>query len=133
MLEAEELRGRFESLDQELFEGRLKNGTVVQIMEPREGVDLAEDIDGYCRNDGSEIRINPVAEEWECTLVHEMVHAFEYRFPDDIKVTEEGELASRRYPALFYEKHTAKFFTKLLEVMRARGHEPEQHFHRYFG
>ena len=124
----------FRSFDSTLFQGRLSTGTAVELLVPTRGNRLAQPEDGACRSDGSVVYLNPRSDhDWECTLVHEMVHAFEYRFGDEIRATPEGRDAEQRFPPHpFYGGHSAKFFTKLFEVIRRRGDDAERDFDRYF-
>jgi hypothetical protein len=124
----------FQTFDAALFQGRLSTGTQVELLVPTQGNRLAQPEDGACRSDGSVVYLNPRSEhDWQCTLLHEMVHAFEYRFGSEIAVSTEGRAAEQRFPPHpFYGGHSAKFFTKLFEVIRHRGDDPEHDFDRYF-
>lgn len=126
----------FARFDRLFFDGRLEGGTVTaQVIVPRGRTERLDDVEqGSCKKDGSIIYLNGAGDhDWRYTLLHEMVHAFEYRFPGDIQPTAEGSAVERRYSNALYEPHSAAFFTKLFEVMRARGHDPEAHFEHYFG
>ena len=121
----------FKAFDQEYFEGQLVGGTTVTLEPKLAG---AETDDGDCSRDGKLILISPRDDHnWECTLLHEMVHAQEYRFPGAITPSDEGRAASKRFPRYLYGEHSPEFFTKLLEVMRRREHHPETYFSDYFG
>lgn len=131
------LRRAFADFDARFFGGRLASGTQVAIMEvPQEGQApaLEEAEHGACKKNGSILYVNPSSNhDWRCSLLHEMVHAFEYRFPDAVTETDEGRAAERRHGRNpFLGQHSARFFSKLFEVMRARGHLPEDQFARYF-
>jgi hypothetical protein len=135
-----ELQAKFTELDQLHFGGAL-NGLVqlvVATLPPHAppDVELGDLAHGATSPDGKEIRMNPGGDhEWEFTLLHEMVHSFEAQHAGNIHVTQEGEAAHVRCPAAFYGPHSSAFFTKLFEVMRARGHDPRSRddFPRYFG
>ena len=123
-----DLDQQFKAFDQQFFDSRLTTGTKVAFHP-----DLPAD-EGVCKKDGSLIYVGDGSRpEWERTLLHEMVHAFEHRFPDDLLVTTEGEAASRTILSVIYEPHSPGFFTKLFEIMRVRGHDPTDDFSLYFG
>lgn len=135
-----ELQVRFVAFDQLHFGGAL-NGLVqlvVAALPPNAppDVELADLAHGATSPDGREIRLNPEGDhEWEFTLLHEMVHSYEAILPARINPTPEGATASARCPPIIYGPHSPAFFTKLFEIMRARGHEPKvsSDLNRYFG
>jgi hypothetical protein len=129
-----EVEQRFRDFDAAYFEGRLAGRTCVELLVPTQGNHLAQPEDGACKYDGSVIYLNPRSEhDWEGTLLHEMVHAFECCFGEQLAESEEGRDTAARYPPHpFYGGHSPRFFTKLFEVMRARGDEPAADLLRYF-
>ena len=152
-LTSEELLIEFERLNREHFDGLLGSGVVVEIMtvsrlkelakaksEKGPDIDLADFVHGLTNSkDGSLILINPQGEHsWQCTLVHEMVHSYEARFGDRIVESPDGQAAARwcQEMSFIYELHSARFFSMLFGVMRARGHDPRpggDDFALYFG
>jgi len=150
LLTSENLRNEFEQLNQKYFGGRLGTGVAVEIMTLERLSELAHgrpieaalgDLEHGITNmkDGSLVLINPEGEhQWRCTLVHEMIHAYEVRFGDLIKESDEGRQAAKwcEKVAPFYGLHSAKFFSMLFEIMRSRGHDPSPRgadFSLYFG
>jgi hypothetical protein len=135
-----ELQATFDAFDRLHFEGVL-NGMVRLVVatlpaNAPSDVELGDLAHGATSPDGREIRLNPEGDhEWEFTLLHEMVHSFEALFPGQIVVTQEGSVASARCPVVLYGPHSPPFFTRLFEIMRARGHDPKvsSDLHRYFG
>ena len=134
------MQAKFAEFEQLHFAGALKGlvQLVVATLPPNAppDVELADLAHGATSPDGREIRLNPEGDhEWEFTLLHEMVHAFEAIFPDQISPTAEGATASARCPVLLYGLHSPAFFTKLFEIIRARGHNPKvaTDLGRYFG
>ncbi|MFO0714277.1 MAG: hypothetical protein U0353_30835 [Sandaracinus sp.] len=120
----------FARLDGELFDGRLRGRTTVKLDSK-----LGEENGNYgaCSKDGKLILLAADQLDWEYHLVHEMVHAFEGLYPGEIQATSAGKaLASKNHIASLYTPHSAEFFTKLFEVMQARGHDREW-FGLYFG
>ena len=129
-----EAEARFVALDATHFGGRLAATTFIELIVPMRGNRLAQPEDGACKSDGSIVYLNPRSGyDWESTLLHEMVHAFEYRFGDEIIESAEARQTEKKYPPHpFYGGHSAKFFTKLFEVIRARGEDPNVDLLRYF-
>jgi hypothetical protein len=86
-----EVEQRFRDFDAAYFEGRLAGRTCVELLVPTQGNHLAQPEDGACKYDGSVIYLNPRSEhDWEGTLLHEMVHAFECCFGEQLAESEEG-------------------------------------------
>jgi len=121
----------FSRFDAAYFSGTLAASTAVAVKA------MPSALSGGNHSGGTVIEINATDPNWEETLIHEMVHATEFQFPQQITLTPEGVNAHRVYsmPAmrLFYDEHSAMFFSKLFEVMKARGHDPSRDFDRYFG
>lgn len=129
------LEAAFGAFDRDYFGARLRGGTGV-FLDQR----MIDHEDGATKKDGSEIYISPSTQhEWRKTLIHEMVHAFEFRFPGATVITPEGQKNGDFYaqPAMvaLHDVHSAEFFTKLFEVIRARGEDPldKSVFASYFG
>ena len=126
----------FHEFDERHFERKL--GTETQLdFKPLTGTIFAQ-----CRLGGRliEIDLDPCKThetQVDCSLLHEMVHAYEFLFPEAVAETQEARDRSEFYstpaPAMLYGPHSARFFTKLFEVMRDRGHDLQTDFHLYFG
>ena len=130
------LRERFMAFDNSFFGGRLANTTVVAV-DPIAG---REDIDGRTKTDGSIIYVNARSQhEWECTLLHEMSHAYVHQFAAQITPSGEARACAtwaKKLELIHGPGHTAEFFSVLFDVMRRRGDDPApkgSDFARYFG
>ncbi len=130
-----ELETRFAEFDRDFFGSCLSDETCVAIDARMSGLE-----DGACRKDGKQIFLPPDGDDWGCTLIHEMVHAYVYRFPGRVVISQEGEnlgiyFAQPLLLDIHGAGHCGAFFSKLVEVMRARGHAPanKDEFARYFG
>jgi hypothetical protein len=157
MFTFDELQTKFREFDIGYFGGRLYDGgtqarvmssddlraTLLEMGRTKEAVRIPDDIaeDGLTSPDGSVIWVNPEGDhDWQCTLLHEMVHAYEKRFGARMLKSEEGRAAAAwsegPLPKMCHVVHSAQFFTKLFEIMRARGHDPApggDDFSLYFG
>ena len=121
----------FKAFDAAHFAGALAASTTVVVKT------MAQGMAGGNHSGGTIIEIGSNDGNWEETLIHEMVHALEFQFPGQITVTTEGTAArnwfSQPFFRLSYAPHSAEFFSKLFEVMKARGDDPSKDFDRYFG
>jgi len=117
----------FREFDTRFFGGRLAGGTLV-LLDPHMSNY------GYCERDATVIRLSPLEPmDEDCTLIHEMTHAYVTRFGSGMAVTPEAAAAAEEFGRGYGEGHTPAFFSKLFEVMRHRGHHPVRHFGRYCG
>lgn len=115
-----DLQAAFKRFDDQFFGGRLAVGTRVVFDPKLNGITTER---GATKKDGSIVFVSPGDLDWEYVLIHEMVHAFEYRYPDEVEVSETGRsLAGPTLIKVLYQDHTELFFSKLLQVMAARGH-----------
>ena len=119
----------FNRYDQSIFQGVLNGGTRVEL-DPKLCVGNE---DGATKHDGSVIYLNPNILDWEYVLIHEMVHAFEFRYPSAVDLSVAGQsLAQSSLLNALYQSHSALFFSKLFAVMTTRGHSGDWMF-LYFG
>jgi hypothetical protein len=121
------LQTLFREFDTRFFGGRLAGGTLV-LLDPQMSNY------GYCERDATIIRLSSLEYmDEDCTLIHEMTHAYVARFGSGIVVTTEATAAAEEFGHGYGAGHTPDFFSKLFEVMRNRGHNPVSHFDWYCG
>ncbi len=127
--DAEVVARSFAKFDALYFGSQLSGGTAVTL-DPA----LVDHERGSTKKDGTRIFLAPDDLDWAYTLLHEMVHAFEFRFPGAIEPTPEATRhAAKADPFEVHGSHSPAFFSKLFEIMRLRGHEPKVWYDVYFG
>ncbi len=125
------LADRFAEFNATCFDNALAPDTDLRIFSE-------EGEEGGTRRDGLLIVMNEASvKDWECTLLHEMVHAYIYQGCGLVEPTDEGIRLGRKFDhpiahAVYGDGHCACFFTKLLEINTARGHTVERNWGDYF-